>query len=317
MSVGLRYEIAICTRNRVGMLALCLDALIACVADDVRIRVIDNGSSDDTRTMLGRYGARLDVLDEPAVGLSNARNKALAACRADYLVFLDDDGIPDPSWGPAIADIVAIGDIDVFGGPYTPFYTTPKPAWFDDDLGSAHLDLVDGYVAAPICFSGGNMGWRTSALRAIGGFDPKLGMSGTRMGLGEETSIQLKLYRNLPPAKFYFSSRMSMKHHTSEDKMTLKYIFKRNYIYGRQLQFIAPADPANLYSFARFAKTTKLFLPLLLRIMVRDRRSAPFWKEYAARYLSLNSILAGAQYERQKRRIASLGARLRLRKPPA
>ena len=52
-------------------------------------------------------------------------------------------------------------EADIFGGPYTPFYTDKKPMWFDDALGSAHLDLVDGLQVMPTFLSGGNMGWRS------------------------------------------------------------------------------------------------------------------------------------------------------------
>ncbi|MBB5751880.1 glycosyltransferase family 2 protein [Prosthecomicrobium pneumaticum] len=294
------FTVAICTRNRAAFLRRCLEGLAASLKGlDAPVLVVDNGSTDDTAAVVAQFGSMARRIVEPRVGLSHARNAAMAACSTAYLVFLDDDGIPSAEWGSAVGAVTKRAEADVFGGPYTPFYTSPKPAWFDDSFGSAHLELADGPQAASVCFSGGNMGWRVSVLSAAGGFDPTLGVSGDRLRLGEETALQLALRRSNPTLRFEFSSSMRMVHHVSREKMRLSYIHRRNYIYGYQLRDIDPANPINDLPLAMFVRQTKLGLPLLARLIWRrgltERES---WRRYAARYLSLNSILFGAQVRR-------------------
>lgn len=290
---------AICTRNRAEFLRLCIDGLLLSMGDiDAPIVVVDNGSTDATADLLCAYGSKLLVLLESTAGLSRARNRALAACATDYIVYLDDDGIPDPSWAAAIAEVTRRGEADIFGGPYHPYYSTTRPAWYSDGLGSAHLDLAEGRQPEGVCLSGGNMGWRTDMLRDVGGFDVALGMQGNRLLLGEETALQLKLRELHPELRVDFVSGMRMLHHVAPEKMTLGYIHQRNYMYGWQLRDIDPSHDFNRMSFMTFARATKLGLPLLARLAFRDRARYPHWKSYAAQYLLLNSILLGVQARR-------------------
>ena len=47
-----------------------------------------------------------------------------------------------------------------------------------------------------------------------------------------------------------------------------------------------------------FLRRTKFGLPLLMRLVSRDRTRDPYWHSYAARYLTLNGIILGAQMRR-------------------
>jgi len=59
--------------------------------------VIDNSEGNsDTRKVAHDYEARYIL--EPAPGLCRARNRALAECDTDLIVFLDDDVMPSPDW---------------------------------------------------------------------------------------------------------------------------------------------------------------------------------------------------------------------------
>lgn len=292
------FTIAICTHNRAAYLKLCLDALLSGDVENYPIIVINNGSVDDTEKLLEKYTGRIYVVNEPHIGLSVARNRAVHECSTEYIVFLDDDGIPSPGWVDSIINLTRSKNVDVFGGPYSPYYTTIKPPWFDDIWGSGQSELIDGPQFAPVCFTGANMGWRTSLLREMGGFDPELGIVGTALRLGEETALQIAIRHRHPEARFEFSSAMHILHHVAPEKMTLSYIHRRNFIYGRQLKDIDPATNDKLANFQTFLSCSKLGLPLLWRTLIRDKGKYPYWKTYAAQYLSLNSILLGVQLRR-------------------
>jgi glycosyltransferase involved in cell wall biosynthesis len=62
--------------------------------DELELIVVDDGSTDGTADILERLGAedaRLEVIHQANQGVSAARNRALAACRGDWVANLDSD----------------------------------------------------------------------------------------------------------------------------------------------------------------------------------------------------------------------------------
>ena len=84
----MHLTVAICTWNRAGLLARTLERLVAMESPVApwEVLVVDNGSTDDTPRVLDRFASRLPLrrLLEPALGLSNARNAAVAC--TDYRI---------------------------------------------------------------------------------------------------------------------------------------------------------------------------------------------------------------------------------------
>lgn len=287
-----KYTIAICTHNRKVFARQCVESTLKIMGDrEIGLLLIDNASSDGTKDFINIADRRLTYIYEPSLGLSHARNAALAACQTSYIVFLDDDAIPTSSWIDGIDEAIS-ANADVFGGPYIPFYTSEKPDWFDDSFGSAHLDLANGWQDQGTCFSGGNMGWRLSLVRSYGGFDPKLGMIGDRLGLAEETALQIRMHAK-SKARFWFSQRMCIRHYVDVKKISLRYIVKRNYHYGKTLTVIEPSNRLPKLTLSTFVRSTKFGLPLVYRFIRRDTLRYPHWKTYAARYLTLHAIHFG------------------------
>jgi glycosyltransferase involved in cell wall biosynthesis len=293
--------IVICTRNRAPFLKRCLDGLFLANRDTrFPVLVIDNGSSDSTVRLLEEKakGGALDFERVAQPGLSIARNAALVRTATPFIVYLDDDAVPDIRWTRAIHDGIQTYQPHIFGGPYVPYYLEPKAPWFLDEFGSAHLGLEEGPVGGKECFSGGNMGWSTQLLTDLGGFDPNLGMIGDRLLLGEETALQLSI-ADQTDIRRIFLPRMTMTHYVPPSKMRLSYIAKRSFTYGRQLDQISPNDPMLARSrITGFVRRTRGGLPLVLRTLFRNRRDTPYWKTFAARYLSLHMIEAGILWKR-------------------
>src|SRR3954453_3036326 len=144
-------------------------------------------------------------LSDPRPGLSHARNRALewaTAAGADVLAFVDDDALVDSGWYDALRARWddAPADVACIGGPIRPRYAVPPPAWFSD--GIAHvLTLVDrGPWVRDLDPSleavyGANISFRVEPLRQVGGFDPSLGHSGSRVFFAEEDEAQRALVR--------------------------------------------------------------------------------------------------------------------------
>jgi len=102
----------VCTRNRADILRHAIDSLVAQTLppDEFEILIIDNGSTDDTRSLTERYAERhrnVSYVAEPRLGLSNARNTGLGAARADVVAFIDDDATAGKTWLEKICSVFA------------------------------------------------------------------------------------------------------------------------------------------------------------------------------------------------------------------
>jgi len=125
--------VAICTYKRDRYLGKCLEALIKQYepAFDFEIYVVDNAANPGTMEyveIFARTFPQLNYVPEPCLGLSHARNKALSLCKRDWIVYVDDDGIPDGDFIRACYT-VAGSDFDCVGGFYFPYFETPVPKW--------------------------------------------------------------------------------------------------------------------------------------------------------------------------------------------
>jgi glycosyltransferase involved in cell wall biosynthesis len=64
---------------------------------DIEVIVVDDGSTDDTRSVVGQFGDRITYLHQDNQGVSAARNAGLDRANGDFICFLDADDylLPD------------------------------------------------------------------------------------------------------------------------------------------------------------------------------------------------------------------------------
>src|SRR5260370_6242665 len=111
-----------CTFSRAESLRRTLDSLAAMrVAGDLawELVVVNNNSTDHTDAVIEECRERLPLRREfePLQGHSNARNRAIAAARGEYIVWTDDDVIVGAGWLAAYAEAFRHWpDAVVFGG---------------------------------------------------------------------------------------------------------------------------------------------------------------------------------------------------------
>ena len=84
-------SVIIPTYNRGWILREAIDSVLAQDYSDFELIVVDDGSTDDTRAILGTYGRDIIVLQQPNQGVSAARNRGIAESRARLVAFLDSD----------------------------------------------------------------------------------------------------------------------------------------------------------------------------------------------------------------------------------
>lgn len=92
-------------------------AVASCLAQThpaLDIVVIDDGSTDDTASVLHRFGERIRLFLQPHAGVSAARNRGLAEARGEFVSFLDaDDWLTPDSVALRLAALQAHPDVDV------------------------------------------------------------------------------------------------------------------------------------------------------------------------------------------------------------
>jgi glycosyltransferase involved in cell wall biosynthesis len=192
--------VVVCTRERPGELARCLDSLLAQQYPRFRIVVVDNAPVTGATAEVVRSAARrgpVQYLVEPKAGLSFARNTAVAAAPAEILAWLDDDEVADPHWLAEVAR--ALDDhpeADVISGVIVPAeLETRAQLWFEQFGGHskgrgfrpAVFSPATAHIQSPLYplppfGTGANMTFRPGVIEGIGGFDTALGAGTPAMG---------------------------------------------------------------------------------------------------------------------------------------
>jgi len=177
---GPRLSIVVCTRDRPGALARCLQALRPLHAAGHEVVVVDNAPRDDGTARVCASHPFV-YRREPQPGLNRARNHGLRVASRDVVAFTDDDCEPDPGWADALAAAYADGRVGAATGLVMP-----------RELETRSQERFEAYCAnrrrfEPRTFSardtppsaagvvgmGANMSFRRALLAGLGGFDPR------------------------------------------------------------------------------------------------------------------------------------------------
>lgn len=153
-------------------LARCLDALMPTLPEGVKAVVVDNGSTGDVASLVGRHPG-LALLHEPRAGAANARNLGVARTDAPLLLFLDADCLPDPDWAATALAVAGQGDL-VTGEVYV-FHETDGPRTGAQAFEQVFAFDFRTYVARDGFAGTGNLVTRRDVFEATGPF--RAGMS--------------------------------------------------------------------------------------------------------------------------------------------
>jgi GT2 family glycosyltransferase len=192
--------VVICTRERPGALARCLDSLLTQDYPGFKVMVVDNAPVTGATAEVVRSAARrgpVEYLEEPKAGLSFARNAAVKAAPGAILAWIDDDEYADPNWLAEIARGLADHpDADVISGVIVPAeLETQAQLWFEqfgghskgrgfkpDVFSPATAHIQSPLYPLPPFGTGANMTFRPGVIERIGGFDTALGAGTPAMG---------------------------------------------------------------------------------------------------------------------------------------
>jgi glycosyltransferase involved in cell wall biosynthesis len=86
----------IATYNRAGLVGNAISSILAQTYSNIEIIVVDDGSTDETQTVLRQFGDRLRVIRQNNAGPGAARNRGIEAAKGQMVAFLDSDDLWTP-----------------------------------------------------------------------------------------------------------------------------------------------------------------------------------------------------------------------------
>lgn len=235
-----RASVIVCTFNRCQLLADCLASLVVqqIPTSEYEVLVVDNGSTDGTRRLVGEWAARVPnvmYVMEPVTGLARARNTGLRAAAGEVVAFLDDDAVASEGWLAAVLDAYerwpAVGAV---AGPVELVWPKPRPGWLLPsfytwfsrlDLGSEARLLGDSEIPF-----GTNMSLRRDAVPP-GAFAPELGHRGRKLGYNDEVELFARLRGN--GHAIAYEPAAVVRHRVLASRLSPAWMIRRAYAQGR------------------------------------------------------------------------------------
>ena len=231
--------VVIPTRDRADSLLRTLASLTRQSDPDFDVVVVDNSLDGEVaRTLIDFDGLRLRCCHEPAPGASRARNRGLVEVDAELVAWIDDDEEADPDWIAWIRRGFAHPDRpDAVAGVMLPAELETAAQVNFERYGGFHKgrgvepvllragtpSVIDPLYPLPNFGAGGNLAFRTERLRAIGGYDNRLG-TGTLTCGGEETRA-LSLMLETGSSILYWPAAVTWHYHRTTDEALEKQFY--------------------------------------------------------------------------------------------
>jgi glycosyltransferase involved in cell wall biosynthesis len=172
-TVAISVAVIIPTLNEAQIVGRCLRALarVSFPRDQLRIVVVDNGSTDATLGVVEafRHTLPLQVLQRSGVFVSGVRNLGAAQVDTDVLAFLDADCLPEADWiERGLTRLAMLGTNVILGGAFRipPNSSLLARSWYEQ-----RNEIKTGPVGYLPC---ANLFIRRTEFLQLGGFDESL-----------------------------------------------------------------------------------------------------------------------------------------------
>lgn len=191
-----QLSVIVCTYNRASFLPACLGSLRAAGVKQLEIVVVDDGSTDETKSVIDTLnGPDLRYVYQTNKGLSTARNTGIEAASGRYIAYLDSDDLWLPGVAPRMIEFldrnsdVGVVFADTKVGNDTEGYTSWSEWAGRDEFQKLQHNERDGFrvydrtafhhllIRRNIVFTGAVF-QRREALDEAGYFNPRLNAAG-------------------------------------------------------------------------------------------------------------------------------------------
>src|SRR5690348_12724766 len=86
-------SVIIPTYNHARFLAAAIDSALSQTLKPTEVIVVDDGSTDETSSVLEAFGDKVRVIRQKNHGVAGARNRGAEMAAGEYLAFLDADDV--------------------------------------------------------------------------------------------------------------------------------------------------------------------------------------------------------------------------------
>lgn len=94
---GPLVSVIIPTYNRADVVCNAIESVLDQTYSNVEIIVVDDGSTDNTSSLLEKYGPAVQYLQKANGGVADARNLGLRHAKGEYIAYLDSDDVWEPN----------------------------------------------------------------------------------------------------------------------------------------------------------------------------------------------------------------------------
>ncbi len=198
-----QLSVAVATLDRPEALRRCLDGLLNGEVLPAEVIVIDQGPGNrDSSTLcppvIARYvqgPLKVVYLRQERLGLSAARNRAIAAARYPIIAITDDDCLPREDWIAVVERDFSMPDApDAVTGRVLPLGPARPGLYAVSARESTRRTWFRGKVTPWLVGSGGTCAVRCAWLQRVGGYDEQLGV-GSPGKAGEDADLFYRLLR--------------------------------------------------------------------------------------------------------------------------
>ena len=226
-----RVSVVVPTRNSASHLRGCLESIRAQTYDDIELIVVDNSSTDDTRTIAQKY-ADTTLIAGPE--RSAQRNAGARSATGSYVFFVDSDMVLEPN---VIAECVAQLRSSSSEAVIVPEVSFGTGFWAECKAFERSFYVGDETIEAARFFA-------VNAIAEVGGFDEMLPPGPEDWDLHERFRK-----RGLPIAR-----TRALIHH-DEGEVRLAHLMRKKFYYGRGMPAYVRKHPA------RARQQLRLFRP--------------------------------------------------------
>ncbi len=171
-------SVVIPTYNSASAVREALESVLAQTYSDFEVIVVDDGSTDNTESVMRSFGDRVSYLKQDNRGAGAARNQGIQRSRGEYVAFLDSDDL----WLPTkLAEQVPLLDRDSEIGLVYSDWAVVSEQGETDSSHLRNLPAASGYVFDDLVQSGfiltSGTVVRRSCLDDVGYFDETLSIA--------------------------------------------------------------------------------------------------------------------------------------------
>lgn len=275
-SASIKVTVAIPTYNRADFLRQTLAGIAEqqFPRDNFEVIVIDNNSTDHTRSVVAEFAAAKPApryVREPQQGLDYARNRAIAEARGEIIIFGDDDILVQPDWlahlaVPLLAD-AGRQRIGAVGGEVIPVFPDGLPDWVREWHAPLQFRPDSGPLEPRHSPMGANLAFPAWIFERVGRFHTALDRAAGNYFSGGDSEMIRRIRQH--GYEVWFAPAAAVKHQMPASRTTFRYARRHAFDSARSRVIDRAGQPdARTYLYGRFAaNVAKAFGYALLALL--------------------------------------------------